>query len=130
MEVSAAFAADEAERAGRFAAELHAKCTAAGLTEADLPPDAVAAYTRAREYAAQWHERFQTQRKQQGDGASEAQARARAVHLCARLYVGGIGYELGRDEVAKVPYIHILSHTPRYAHRESVRVRVCVLVYV
>ena len=40
---------------------------------------------------------------------AEAQARARAVHVCSRLYVGGVGYELSGDDLAKVfePFGHV-----------------------
>ena len=101
---AAAFAAAEPQRAASFAAEVEAKRAAAGLAEEELPAGYVQAFQRAKEYAAQWQDRYATQKRQQEEiaGIAEAQARARAVHLCARLYVGGVGFELGKDELAKV----------------------------
>ena len=103
--------AGDPARLAEFATEAEAKRVAAELSEADLPPGFVVAYQRAKEFAAQWQDRYHAQRRQHEEltAMAEAQARARAVHVCSRLYVGGVGYELSGDDLAKVfePFGHV-----------------------
>eukprot|EP00160_Parvularia_atlantis_P018821 Unigene7126_Nuclearia_a/m.21856 Unigene7126_Nuclearia_a/g.21856 ORF Unigene7126_Nuclearia_a/g.21856 Unigene7126_Nuclearia_a/m.21856 type:complete len:541 (-) Unigene7126_Nuclearia_a:205-1827(-) len=85
-------------------ADLEQRKRELALTDDDLPAGYAEGVARAREFAASWQQRYNLQRQQQQQAQllQEAAALARHVLVCSRVYVGSLGLDVSKDDLARV----------------------------